>query len=98
MRLKALKLRMMPIATRRASQDFLRQERLAPRGHEPFGVEIARVNCPQAHGRRLKKTEGMKKGKRSYFHFRRERAGRKMEADRKSTRLNSSHVSESRMP
>lgn len=46
---KAVELRMMPVAFGLAAQDFLCQQGFAPEGDQAFGVEIFRVQRPQAH-------------------------------------------------
>jgi hypothetical protein len=50
MRLKAAELRMMFVAPGFSAQDFLRQQRFAPKRDQAFGVEIFWVNSPQTHG------------------------------------------------
>jgi hypothetical protein len=48
-RAKTDELRMMPVAPGFAAQNFLRQQRLAPERDESFGIEIFRMEGPQAH-------------------------------------------------
>ena len=47
---EALELWVMAIAVCLAAQHLLRQQALAPQGNKTFGIEIARVQAPQAHG------------------------------------------------
>ena len=42
-------LRMLPVPPGLVLQNFLREQRFAPQRHQPFGVEIAGMNRPQAH-------------------------------------------------
>lgn len=42
-------LRMARVATGFPAQNFLRQQPFPPGGHEPFSVEMARMDSPEAH-------------------------------------------------
>ena len=49
LRPETLELRMARIASGLAAQNLLRQQPFPPRGHQPFSIEIARMNSPEAH-------------------------------------------------
>jgi hypothetical protein len=46
---KAAQLRMMPVAAGSTAQNLLRQQCLAPERHQPPGVQVFRMQRPQAH-------------------------------------------------
>lgn len=46
---EARELRMMPVAFGFSAQNFLRQQTFAPKRDEAAGVEIFRMQCPEAH-------------------------------------------------
>src|SRR4051812_8378230 len=48
-RREARELRMMPIASRLATQYGAREQRLSPERNEPLAVEVLRVERPEAH-------------------------------------------------
>ena len=48
--LEARELRVMTVACSLAAKDFLGKERFAPGGDEAFGIEVAWVDGPEAHG------------------------------------------------
>jgi len=64
-RLKADELRVMAIAFGFAAQNFLRQQRLTPKGDEAFGVEIFWVQSPESHRQKLTVTPKNAKSRES---------------------------------
>jgi hypothetical protein len=49
LRLKPPELRMPRVTRRFSFQNFLREQPFAPRRQQSLGVEITRMNCPEAH-------------------------------------------------
>jgi hypothetical protein len=47
---KAFQLRVIAVAAGSAAQDGPGEQPFTPEGHEPFGIEVPRMDRPQPHG------------------------------------------------